>query len=136
MPKLKPIATPKGRPDGPAYVQDETGQKFAIVTETRTAGDGAPAVAILVGPIDGDAAVAGIDFVTHTHTFTPEELSAPDFDAEARIAHLVDEMVERNRTAIANRDQVAGVLDKLKAGKLDLAKRLPVAPLEADADPR
>lgn len=133
MPKLKKTARPAGQSAEYLFVENQdSGRRFKVKQELRTTAAGQLNLSVTLSPVDADGKAlldpAGSPDVTpHSHTFTQVELSDPAFDAEARVAEIIDGLVSSKEAEIKGRDAVAGVVSKWASG-IDLSKRVPKAP--------
>jgi hypothetical protein len=129
MVKIEAIGLPTGASDRYQYFRNvETGQEWKALLDIRTArpsmivsGDveTAPAelaIAVTVSPIDdkGKALVEDekpIVIDSWTHTFTTEELAAPDFDPLARIVGIVAERIDFGEARLNGNKQIKALGD-------------------------
>lgn len=112
---LTKIARPEQASEDSLWFKDETGKIWHVDLEWRD-----PTPRDQEGPNDLSVCVH-VDSsedteceITHTHTFTEEELAAKDFDPDARVIALVDDLVHRRRSVVASKGALADLRDRVK----------------------
>lgn len=133
MPELKTIQRPTGQREEYLFIQNVgTSRRFKVRKELRPNIVGQLSLSVTLSPVDakGKALLdpAGNPDVTpHSHTFTAVELSDPNFDAEARVAEVIDSLVTEKEAELIGREAVKAVAEGWGTGGIDLSKRVPKA---------
>jgi hypothetical protein len=124
MPQITITERPKGQRDDYLFVSDGE-QTFKALHELRGNDGGQPVVAISLAPVDADGKALRRsddepDVIWHSHTFTEAELTAPDFDMDARVGSILDDLAAAKRREMAARAKVTTLGDAWRSGNLRL----------------
>ncbi len=116
---------PEGQREDYLFVEDAEGRRFKALHELRTNDKAQPVLAISLAPVDADGKALRVgegvpDVTYHTHTFTEAELSAPDFDIDARVATILRDLGHRKAVEMAARAKVLALGNVWRAGELNL----------------
>lgn len=118
MAKLKNEKRPTGQSADYRFVRnDESGRAFKAKHALATDAKGKPALIITISPVgeDGHALPneGGLpDVSSHSHTFTDVELSAKDFDLEARVASILAVAVDAKEQELKSRESIQAFGEK------------------------
>lgn len=115
---------PEGQRDDYLFLEAE-GRRYKALHELRNTPAAQPALVISLAPVDAEGhalvlADGEADVTWHTHVFTETELSDPAFDADARVAAILRELVERKAAEIVAREKVAQLSEAWRGGAIDL----------------
>lgn len=121
---MKITDRPKGQREDYLFVSDGE-QTFKALHEIRLTDLGQPVVTISLAPVDADGKALRRsddepDVIWHSHTFTEAELTAPDFDMDARVGGILADLVAAKRREMAARAKVETLGDAWRAGTLNL----------------
>ena len=113
---------PAGQREDYLFIEDGD-QRFKVLHELRQ--DGARLWLVLsLSPVDqaGKALRIGDqpDIAWHTHQLTETELSAPDFDLDARISTIIAGLVAGKRREMEARSTISALTDRWRAGNLTI----------------
>jgi hypothetical protein len=122
---LTRIDRPEGQREDYLFFADAEGRTFKALHELRSNDKAQPVLAISIAPIDAEGHALLLaedvpDVTNHTHTFTEAELTAPDFDMDARVAAILRDLAGRKSAEMAARAKVSTLGDAWRSGAINL----------------